>query len=98
MTEQEKRMEFSTFVLSLATTAQVHLGAVANPSTGKQEKNLEAAKQMIDMIGMLQDKTKGNLTDMESRLLENVLFDLRVVYVECSKKPPEGGEKKEEGK
>lgn len=95
MTEQEKAMEFSTFVLSLATTAQVHLGAVANPTTGKQEKNLEAAKQMIDMIGMLKDKTKGNLTDMEGRLLENVLFDLRVVYVESSKKSPEDEGKKD---
>ena len=79
-------INFSTFVLSLATSVQVHLGVVANPVTGKQEKDLDLAKQTIDILGVLQEKTKGNLADDEGRLLEHVLYDLRMIFIEANKK------------
>lgn len=75
-------MDFSTFVLSLAASAQVHLGAIANPATGKSEKDIPLAKQTIDIIGMLEAKTKGNLSEPEKRLLEHVLYDLRMMFVQ----------------
>jgi hypothetical protein len=74
-------LDFSTFVLSLATSAQVGLGAVPHPETNKSAQNIPAAKQMIDILAILQEKTKGNLTESESTLLEQVLFNLRVHYV-----------------
>jgi hypothetical protein len=85
-------MDFATFVLSLATSAQMHMGLLQNPATGKQERNLDMAKQTIDLIGMLQDKTKGNLSDQESKLIEQVLYELRMVYVELQKQEPNGQE------
>jgi len=78
-------IDFPTFVLSLATSAQVHLGVIANPATGKQESDLPLAKQTIDILGVMQEKTKGNLSDEESRLLEHLLYDLRMMYVEKNK-------------
>lgn len=79
-------IDFPTFVLSLATSAQVHLGVIANPATGKAEADMVLAKQTIDILGVLQDKTKGNLKDEEGRLLEHLLYDLRMIYVEKNKK------------
>lgn len=78
-------IDFPTFILSLATSAQVHLGVIANPSTGKQESDLSLAKQTIDILGVIQEKTKGNLSDDEGRLLEHLLYDLRMMYVEKEK-------------
>ena len=78
-------INFSTFVLSLATSAQVHLGAIPNPATGKEERELSLAKQTIDILGILEEKTKGNLDENEKKLLEHLLFDLRVMYVEANK-------------
>lgn len=75
-------IDFPTFILSLATSAQVHLGAVPNPTTGKDERNLGLAKETIDLLAILKDKTRGNLTDEEERLFEHVLYDLRMMYVE----------------
>jgi len=83
---EKEGLDFSTFTLSLATSAQVHLGLVPNPSTGALEKNLALAKETIDLLGILQDKTKGNLNDQEAMLLEHVLYDLRMMYVEMGKK------------
>lgn len=77
-------IDFATFVLSLATSAQVHLGVVPNPATGGQKSDLGAARQTIDILGILQEKTKGNLTDEEARLLKHLLYDLRMIYVEKS--------------
>lgn len=88
MTHEGKKsveIDFSTFVLSLATSVQVHLGSVPNPATGKQEKDMVLAKQTVDIIAMLETKTKGNLTNEESRLIEHVLYDLRMMYVEAKK-------------
>ena len=76
--------DFSTFVLSIAFTAQLHLGLVPNPDSGKVSADLVAAKQTIDMIGMLQEKTKGNLTAEESQLLKNTLNELRMGFVQIA--------------
>lgn len=77
-------IDFMTFVLSLSTSAFVQLGiSPEGKSTG--EKNLALAKQTIDLIAMLEEKTKGNLTGEEERLLSEVLFDLRMRYVEANK-------------
>lgn len=76
-------LDFSSFVLSLATTAQVSLGTVPNPGTGQPEQNLHAAKQMIDILGTLKEKTKNNLTTDEQALLDSALFNLRMLYVKA---------------
>lgn len=76
-------VDFASFIVSLATTAQVSLGNIPNPETGLTAPNLPAAKQFIDILGMLRDKTKGNLTEQEGKLIENVLFTLRMQYVKA---------------
>jgi hypothetical protein len=79
-------INFSTFIISLSTQALMHLGEIANPLSGKSEMDVPVAKQMIDILGMLQEKTRGNLDAGEARLLEDLLFDLRMKYVEAVKK------------
>ena len=74
-------VSFATFVLSLNSEALLHLGMIGNPATGKQEKNLPLAKYTIDTLGMLEEKTRGNLTDDEAAMLKNILYDLRMIYV-----------------
>ena len=75
---------FSGFILSLATTAAVHFGDIADPNTGKRtEPNLTAAAQMIELIALLQEKTKGNLVEPEERLIEDLLYELRMRFVEA---------------
>lgn len=81
----ESQVSFEAFILSLSTTAMVHLGLMADPVSGNKEANLKAAREMIDLIGLLQEKTKGNLTSTESQLIDAVLFDLRMTYVERAK-------------
>ncbi|MEO8076879.1 MAG: DUF1844 domain-containing protein [Acidobacteriota bacterium] len=77
---------FSGFILSLATTAAVHFGDIADPNTGeKDEPNLPAAAQMIELIAMLQERTKGNLIEPEERLLDDLLYELRLRFVEAQK-------------
>lgn len=78
-------LDFTTFVLSLASSVQVHLGLIPNPGTGKTEKSLTLAKQTIDLLGLLQEKTKGNLTEDENKVLEGVLYNLRLQFVEAKK-------------
>ncbi len=78
-------INFSSFVFSLSTSALLHLGEVADPVTGKVEKDLPLAKQTIDILGMLQEKTRGNLNADEEKLLENILADLRWRYVREAK-------------
>jgi hypothetical protein len=79
-------VEFTTFVLSLSHSALMHLGEAPDPETGGVgPKNLLLARQTIDLIAMLEEKTKGNLTGDEERLLAQILFDLRMRYVEKSK-------------
>lgn len=74
-------LDFNTFVLSLSTSALMNMGEVADPDTGKTRQQLALARQTIDLIALLEDKTKGNLTGEEERLLSQVLYDLRVRYV-----------------
>jgi hypothetical protein len=73
---------FSTFVLGLSTQAVVTLGEAPNPVTGVVEQDLLSAKQLIDILGILRDKTRNNLEQAEERLLESILYDLRMRYVE----------------
>ena len=74
-------INFASFLISLGTQAFMHLGDIPNPTTQQREKDLPAAKQMIDLLGMLQEKTKGNLAADEERLLQQLLLDLRLRYV-----------------
>jgi len=76
---------FSTFILSLSTSALVHLGELPDPITNEKEINLQLAKQTISIIEMLKDKTKGNLTPEEENLLDSVLYDVRLKYIKAPK-------------
>ena len=83
-TEEQPGISFAGFVISLATTAAVHFGDIPDPNTGeKMEADLVAAHQMIDLISLLQDKTKGNLTDDEAKLVDDLLYELRMRYVQA---------------
>jgi hypothetical protein len=75
------QVDFSTFLLSLASSALVQLGEVPSPEDGKKEENLLLAKHSIDIICMLQDKTSHGLSPEETRLLEGILYELRLKYV-----------------
>ena len=75
-------LNFSTFVISLSTQALAHLGEIQNPIDPQMAVDLGAAKQLIDILGILKEKTKGNLDQAEAGLLDNVLYDLRLRYVE----------------
>ncbi len=78
---QLPEINFQTFVFSLNASALVQLGAMEDPATAKKEKNLPLAKQTIDMLSMLKEKTAGNLTKEEEELLKHILYDLRMRYV-----------------
>lgn len=78
--------DFSTFVLSVASAAMMGMGLAPHPETGKQEVNLNIAKQNIDMLEMIQQKTRNNLTNEEESLLERVLYEIRTKFVEVNKK------------
>ena len=80
-TERDLPVNFATFVVSLASSAMLYLGEVPDPTTQQSGVNLPLAKQTIDLLGVLQDKTQGNLDGEERQLLESVLSDLRVKYV-----------------
>ncbi len=73
--------DFNFFIRTLSLQASIALGLVPNPATNKEEEDLSQAKFLIDTLGMLKEKTKGNLTPEESQLLENVLYELRMQYV-----------------
>jgi hypothetical protein len=77
-------INFTSLILSLSTSALIQLGVVDDPFTQKQSKNLPLAKQTIDLIGMLKEKTKGNLTPEEEKFIEQILFDLRMRYVKAA--------------
>ncbi|RJQ61620.1 MAG: DUF1844 domain-containing protein [Desulfobacteraceae bacterium] len=78
-------INFPTFIFSLNASALVQLGLMEDPGTGKKEKNLPLAKQTIDMLSMLQEKTAGNLTKDEEEMLKQILYDLRIRYVKEKK-------------
>ena len=73
---------FSTFVLGLSTQALLHLGEIEGPLAGKVEQDLGAAKDVIDVLGILREKTRNNLEQSEEHLLDSILYDLRMRYVE----------------
>lgn len=79
-------IDFATFVFSLSSSVVIHLGLAPDPISGERKQELGLAKQTIDILGMLQEKTRGNLTDEEKNLLEGILYDLRLRYVEEFKK------------
>ena len=74
-------INFPTFIFSLNSSALVQLGLIDDPATGKNEKNLTLAKQTIDILGMLEEKTRGNLSSDEANMLKSILYDLRMIYV-----------------
>jgi hypothetical protein len=80
-------VDFSSLCLSLATSALYHLGVVAHPETGEKipEPELPAAQQTIDTLEMLEAKTQGNLEDEERKLLESILYELRMHYLEATR-------------
>lgn len=78
-------VDFHTFILSLGSSALLHLGELEHPEAGGPKQDLSLAKHTIDILAMLQDKTKGNLTAPEEKLIESLLFDLRLRYVEATK-------------
>lgn len=80
-------LSFSTFVISLSTQALAHLGEIPNLIDNSTAVDLHAAKQLIDILGILKDKTKGNLDPAESKLLDDMLYDLRIKYVERARQP-----------
>ncbi len=76
------KLDFSTFVMSLSSTVLVHLGEIPDIQTGAETVNIPLAKQTIDILGMIQEKTQGNLTCDEERLIRDLLFELRVKFVQ----------------
>ena len=74
-------INFMTFIMSLNASAMVNLGVIENPETRKPEKNLALGKQTIDILAMLEEKTKGNLNREEENMLKNILYDLRIIYI-----------------
>ena len=84
--DQEPALSFAAFVLSLAHTAAVHFGDIPDPVTGESGRsNLPAAQQMIDILAVIEEKTRGNLSAEERQLLEQLLFELRMRYIEVEK-------------
>ena len=79
-------INFSSFILSISSSALLHLGEIADPQSGEKKKDLALAKQSVDIIALLKEKTKGNLTEDEEKLLEHLLYDLRMRFVQASEK------------
>jgi Domain of unknown function (DUF1844) len=78
-------LSFTAFVISLASSAAIHFGDLPDPASGQPgEPNLEGAAQMIEILALLEQKTKGNLTAEERQVLESVLYELRLRFVEAS--------------
>ncbi len=78
-------LSFTAFVLSLASTAAIHFGDLPDPASGKPgDANLDGAAQMIEILSLLEQKTKGNLTAEERQVLEQVLYELRLRFVEAT--------------
>ena len=82
----EGPISFSTFILGLASTTLIHLGVAPHPETSRVERDLPLARESLDLLSMLHEKTRGNLTEEEARLFHNILTDLRLRYVEANKR------------
>ena len=84
MTEPQPQLSFTAFVLSLASTAAIHFGDLPDPVSGEQpELNLDGAAQMIEILALMEQKTRGNLTAEEREILNQVLYELRMRFVEA---------------
>jgi hypothetical protein len=87
--EEEKlplpEVNFNSLIFSLSSSAFFNLGEIADPQTGQKQKDLPMAKHSIDIIAMLQEKTKGNLNDEEAKFIDNILAELRIRYVKAVK-------------
>ena len=79
-------VDFSTHILSLASSALIALGKMPAPDGGQHPLDLETAKHLIDVLAMLETKTKGNLDEAETKLLASLVYDLRVAYVDAQPK------------
>jgi hypothetical protein len=85
MPEPQPALSFTAFVLSLASTAAIHFGDLPDPISGERsEMNLDGAAQMIEILALLDQKTRGNLTAEERQVLEQVLYELRMRFVEAT--------------
>ena len=81
---QLPEINFPTFIFSLNSSALVNLGIIEDPASNQKAKNLPMAKQTIDILGLLEEKTKGNLLDDEANMLKTMLYELRMLYVKES--------------
>jgi hypothetical protein len=85
MSDPQPALSFTAFVLSLASTAAIHFGDLPDPVSGESsDLNLDGAAQMIEILSLLEQKTRGNLTAEERQILEQVLYELRMRFVEVS--------------
>src|SRR5216684_2194239 len=87
----ELSQRFIEFVMMHAQNAALFLGQIPNPNTGQGEVNLELAKMFVDQLAMIQEKTRGNLTNDEATVLKNTLSNLQMIYVEVAQHAPKGG-------
>lgn len=88
MESTESGITFAQFIISLGTTAAVHFGDLPDPVSGERgEPDLVAASQMIELLSLLQAKTEGNLEPAEAKLLEDLLYDLRMRFVQAQQQP-----------
>jgi hypothetical protein len=84
----ESGISFTQFILSLGTTAAVHFGDLPDPVSGERgETDLAGAAQMIELLSLLQSKTAGNLDPAEAKLLEDLLYDMRMRFVQAQQQP-----------
>jgi len=81
-------VDFPSFIMSLCTSVYIHLGEIPDPTTNQKETNLPLAKQTIDLITMLKEKTEGNRTEGEDKFLDEMLYTLRMRYIAMSQKRP----------
>jgi len=86
----EMTQRFIEFVVMHAQNAALFLGQIPNPKTGEPEVNLDLARMFIDQLAMIQEKTRGNLTSEEAKVLSNALSNLQMAYVEIAKEQPKG--------
>jgi len=91
----ELSQRFIEFVMMHAQNAALFLGQIPNPKTGEGEVNLELAKMFIDQLSMIQEKTRGNLSNEEAAVLKNTLSNLQMVYVEVAQHAPKGAGRSE---
>lgn len=81
----ELQMDFSAFILSLNASSMIHMGEIPDPHSMERTVNLPAAKHTIEILEIIEDKTQGNLDDTEKKLLEDILYNLRMKYMQNSK-------------